>query len=157
MEASFWAELSSHPISIDQTGRKLILDPAEVREHYLPLARYILDLPWSDSRQVIAIAGPPGCGKSSFSAVLNQVINLLSRREICTVVGQDGWHYPNHYLASHQIQKNDRMVPLREIKGAPETFDVDGLLACLHQIKHRMKSVFPSTAASCMILCSMPA
>lgn len=120
-----------------------MLDPEEVSKHYLPLARYLLTLPWRDSRQVIAIAGPPGCGKSSFSAVLNRVINLLSRREICTVVGQDGWHYPNHYLASHLIQKGNLMIPLRQIKGAPETFDVDGLLACLNRIKTQDEISFP--------------
>jgi pantothenate kinase len=143
MDASLWAELSSKPLTMDQTGRILTLDQAEVGGHYLPLVRYLLTLPWRDSRQVIAIAGPPGCGKSSFSAVLNRVINLLSRREICAVVGQDGWHYPNHYLATHRIQKDDRMILLREIKGAPETFDIDGLLACLHQIKTQDEVRFP--------------
>ena len=143
MDASFWSELSSHPFTMDQTSQNLTLDPADVREYYLPLARYLLGLPWGDSRLVIAIAGPPGSGKSSFSAVLNRVINVLSRRDNSAVVGQDGWHYPNQYLATHNINKNDRMIPLREVKGTPETFDVDGLIAFVHQIKAQDEVSFP--------------
>jgi pantothenate kinase len=143
MDNSFWAELSSHPLHLDQTGKVLMLDQAEVGEYYLPLAHDLLKLPWRHSRQVIAVAGPPGCGKSSFAALLNLIINTLCRREICTVIGQDGWHYPNEYLASHLIQKDDLMIPLRQIKGVPETFDIDGLLECLSRIKTQEEISFP--------------
>ena len=143
MDASFWAELSSHPLNLDRTGKVLTLDQAEVSDYYLPMANYLLDLPWRHVRQLIAIAGPPGCGKSSFAAVLSLVTNTLCRQEMCAVIGQDGWHYPNQFLDSHLIPKDERMIPLRLIKGAPETFDVEGLLACLLRIKTQDEVNFP--------------
>jgi hypothetical protein len=71
------------------------------------------------------------------------IINTVYGREICILVGQDGWHYSNLWLSSHVLQKENRLVPLRQLKGAPETFDVDGLLAWLRQIKIQDESSFP--------------
>ena len=91
-------------------------------------------------RLVIGVAGPPGCGKSAFSALLAAVINARTAQDIscqdtACVVGMDGWHYPNSYLDHHTFLQSGKMVHLRSIKGAPETFDAQAMLTCLERIR----------------------
>lgn len=73
-------------------------------------------------RFIIAIAGPPGAGKSTLSA---QLYDLLPEGS-AAVVPMDGFHFDDAVL-----QKRG----LRGRKGAPETFDYSGLEALLKRIR----------------------
>ncbi|MBI4927539.1 MAG: hypothetical protein HY835_07225 [Anaerolineae bacterium] len=92
------------------------------------------------TRQVIAIAGPPGSSKSALSAILAAIL-----RKICPdpviVVGQDGWHYTNAYLDSHVVHTQGETVRMRSIKGAPETFDTQGLVDFLTRFRATLQSL----------------
>jgi len=94
--------------SIDQINERILLG-AEGR------ARYI-----------VALAGPPGAGKSFRSAWLARALN-----ERCpgsaAVVPMDGYHYDNAVLEPRG---------LLAVKGAPDTFDVEGLRHDLVRLKH---------------------
>src|SRR5690606_11329337 len=63
-----------------------------------------------ERRLVVAIAGPPGAGKSTLSAALHGLLPEGSAE----VVAMDGFHFDDAIL--------DRRG-LRARKGAPETFD----------------------------------
>lgn len=70
----------------------------------------------ANKRILVAIAGPPGVGKSTFADALSQLLN--SEIDGCsTVLPMDGFHFDNVYL--------DKMG-WRSRKGAPHTFDVGG-------------------------------
>lgn len=71
----------------------------------------------ANKRILVAIAGPPGVGKSTFAEALSRLLN--SENEGCSaVLPMDGFHFDNIYL--------DKMG-WRSRKGAPHTFDVGGL------------------------------
>jgi pantothenate kinase len=72
-------------------------------------------------RLVVAIAGPPGAGKSSFVEALAPLLPAGS----VAIVAMDGFHYDNAVL--------DRSG-LRHRKGAPETFDFDGFRHVLERL-----------------------
>lgn len=74
------------------------------------------------NRVVVALAGPPGAGKSTLSGCL---LAALPAGE-AALVPMDGFHFDNAVL--------DRMG-LRNRKGAPETFDCAGLKATLLRIR----------------------
>jgi len=74
------------------------------------------------SRVVVAIAGPPGSGKSTLSAALRDVLPEGS----AAVVPMDGFHYDDIVLDQRG---------LRARKGAPETFDFAGFEALLKRIR----------------------
>ncbi|MBN9243712.1 MAG: nucleoside triphosphate hydrolase [Mesorhizobium sp.] len=76
------------------------------------------------ARVVVAIAGPPGSGKSTLSAALHDVLPEGS----AVVVPMDGFHYDDIVL--------DRRG-LRARKGAPETFDFGGFETLLKRIRAR--------------------
>lgn len=71
-------------------------------------------------RLIVGLAGPPGSGKSTLAG-------HASGDLAAPVVPMDGYHLPNSEL--------DRRG-LREVKGAPETFDVDAFVAMLRSLRH---------------------
>jgi pantothenate kinase len=83
------------------------------------------------NRYVIAVAGPPGAGKSKFSEDLRQQLEP----EGAVVVPMDGFHYDNSVLDQRG---------LRARKGAPETFDYRGFELLLRRIRERETDIaFP--------------
>ncbi|MCP1360722.1 nucleoside triphosphate hydrolase [Halomonas sp. BBD45] len=82
-------------------------------------------------RFIVALAGPPAAGKSFLSEWLAREINAR-QPGIAAVVPMDGYHLDNAVLEPRG------QVP---IKGAPETFDPDGLLHDLQRIRRADRTV----------------
>ncbi|MGC3871721.1 nucleoside triphosphate hydrolase [Halomonas sp. GXIMD04776] len=95
------------------------------------MAARLLEAAQGHERFVVALAGPPAAGKSFLSEWLCREINER-QPGIAAVVPMDGYHFDNAVLESQGL------VP---IKGAPETFDADGLHQDLMRIRRADKSV----------------
>jgi pantothenate kinase len=87
------------------------------------LADQIVNSATNKGRHFVAIAGPPGSGKSTLSQALFE--ELSSRGEAVKVVPMDGFHLDNSVL----IKKD-----LLARKGAPETFDVMGMIKLIERL-----------------------
>jgi pantothenate kinase len=86
------------------------------------LARLVLEKAAGHSgRFMVAIAGPPACGKSTLAADLAREIGPGAR-----VLAMDGFHFDDTVLTARGHQSR---------KGAPHTFDVAGLAHCLGRIR----------------------
>ena len=94
------------------------------------LSHQLLDAADGKARWMVALAGPPGAGKSYRSALLCEAINQL-RPGQAVVVPMDGYHFDNAVLGDEQLP----------VKGAPHTFDVEGLHHDLTRIRRVDKSV----------------
>lgn len=81
----------------------------------------------SGERRLLGITGAPGAGKSTLCA---QLIETLGKDAV--LVEMDGFHLANAEL--------DRLG-LRQRKGAPETFDVDGYTALLGRLRSQHAEV----------------
>lgn len=68
-------------------------------------------------RFIVAIAGPPGAGKSTVSDALREA--LLAQGQSAEILPMDGFHMDNGLLEARGFLPR---------KGAPETFDVRGFL-----------------------------
>ncbi len=73
-------------------------------------------------RFIVAIAGPPGAGKST---IAEELCALLPEQS-AIVVPMDGFHYDDAIL---------KQRGLRNRKGAPETFDIAGFAHLLKRIR----------------------
>ncbi len=76
-------------------------------------------------RRLLGIAGPPGAGKSTLTALMLSALGGQAQ-----VVPMDGFH-----LAQSELIRLGRA----ERKGAPDTFDVGGYAALLHRLRHQAK------------------
>jgi pantothenate kinase len=84
---------------------------------------------YTSNRFIVGIAGGPGSGKSSFAVKLKELINsksTKSKSELAQIFPMDGFHRKNSEL---------ERSGLLSVKGAPETFDVEGYLLMLNKIK----------------------
>jgi pantothenate kinase len=78
-----------------------------------------------EARRLVAIAGAPGSGKSTFTEQLCARLNETAAGSTC-VLAMDGFHFDDRVLESRGH---------RARKGAPYIFDVAGLAAVLHRLK----------------------
>ncbi len=106
-----------------------------VHEIFLPLLKKLTDMRnEKGERLLVMLAAPPGAGKSTLLSFLEK----LSRdhEDLCAVqaVGMDGFHRRQEYLLSHETEVDGTMMPMVRIKGAPATFDLEGLTAKIRQV-----------------------
>lgn len=103
---------------------------------FLPLLRKLSEFQKEKKRRLLVfLAAPPAVGKSTLASVLAH----LSRvdEQLCEIqdIGLDGFHYPQSYLDSHTMLKDGIRIPLRDVKGCPETFDIKKLTEALRIIR----------------------
>ncbi|GAB4533154.1 MAG: nucleoside triphosphate hydrolase [Anaerolineae bacterium] len=143
MRAVVWERLTRNRLFLDQTDTPLEIDRTQVERFYHPLASTLLSRCSSLPRFLVAIAGPPGSGKTALATILVAVINAEAGNEVAVSIGLDGWHYPNAYLSSHTLERDGKQITLRDIKGAPETFDATAAYRCLLQVRQGGRISFP--------------
>lgn len=89
-----------------------------------------LDVLPRHQRSLIAIAGPPGSGKSWLASKVNNALNTKSPQR-AAILPMDGYHYDDAILKAQ-----NRLA----FKGAPDTFDVGGLYQMLQRLKQNSES-----------------
>ncbi len=85
----------------------------------------------TDGRLIVAIAGPPGAGKSTISEYLRDAINKGGVGP-AVIVPMDGFHLDNAILDERG---------LRSRKGSPPTFDCAGFAVLLERLKNTSEDV----------------
>lgn len=80
-------------------------------------------------RFLVALAGPPGAGKSTLSEALVSALGSGAR-----VVPMDGFHFDDAVLNAWGM---------RSRKGAPETFDVDGFIHLIKRLRVEERVAIP--------------
>ena len=104
-----------------------------VDDIFLPLLARLGAIRREKGRRALALlAAPPGAGKSTLAALLEQLSGDGPER--LTALGMDGFHYSQDYLISHEAEIDGRAVSLASVKGAPRTFDLDALTAALARV-----------------------
>ena len=103
---------------------------------FLPLLRRLTELQKHENRRILAfLAAPPATGKSTLLQFLERLTQEQDDLTRIQTFGMDGFHHPNRYLETHTILRDGVEIPLKSIKGAPETFDVARLAAKLRAAK----------------------
>ncbi len=89
-----------------------------------PIANEILKRAAGAARFVVAIAGPPGAGKSTLAEAVAET--LVAGGEKAAVLPMDGFHMDNAVL------EEKGLLPR---KGSPETFDVRAFLSTVAAVR----------------------
>lgn len=85
-------------------------------------------------RILVMLAAPPGAGKSTICSFLEYLSKTSEEYVPVTAIGMDGFHRYQDDLLSHTTVRDGEEIPLVKIKGAPITFQLEGL-------KERVKRV----------------
>ncbi|MCU1515303.1 MAG: panthothenate kinase [Pseudarthrobacter sp.] len=100
------------------------MDSPEVRQALAALRQRLA----GGRRIMLGITGAPGSGKSTFAAWLQQQFGP----DLAVAVPMDGFHLGNAIIDG---------TPLRQRKGAMDTFDAGGYLSLLRRLVRRDESV----------------
>lgn len=113
-----------------------VYDDCTVEQIFLPALRKWSALQEKLGRRVlIFLSAPPGVGKTTTA----QFLEYLSKREQdvqeIQAIGLDGFHFHQDYILTHEACVDGKMVPMKEVKGCPETFDIEKLKRKLAELK----------------------
>lgn len=105
-----------------------VYDDATVRDVILPLLGK-----WTDmyrkkgSRVIVFLSAPPGTGKTTLSRFIEHLSRMQGDIEPVQSLGLDGFHYHQSYILTHDAVVDGQTVPMKSVKGCPETFDRERL------------------------------
>ena len=103
---------------------------------FLPFLKKLTELHAQLERKVVAyLAAAPGTGKTIITQYLEKLSQDHSEVDTIKALSMDGFHYTNEYMNAHFAIVNGSTIPMKMIKGAPETFDVDSLQDKIREVK----------------------
>lgn len=99
-----------------------------VRDIFIPLLQRLTEVHRKSGKRVLAmLAAPPGAGKSTLLSFLERLATETPGVDDIQTIGMDGFHRYQDYLLSHTTIRDGKEIPMVEVKGAPETFDLEKL------------------------------
>ena len=118
----------SHRVIINGIEVEALYSRRAVDGIFLPLLRKLTGLYREKGRRILALlAAPPGAGKTTLLSFLERLSREQPDTEPIQVIGMDGFHRRQEYLLNHMTERDGKQIAMVEIKGAPVTFDLDGL------------------------------
>ena len=127
----------TYNMEVNGLWQEVKFSEAAVEEIFMPFLHELTDLKMTLDRKVIAyLVAPPGAGKSTLAQFLEKLSRERSN-EVDTIraLGMDGYHYTAAYMNVKKIELDGKEVLMRDIKGAPETFDVDLLVEKIREAR----------------------
>ena len=114
----------------------VVYDDRTVEEIFLPLLRKWTKLQQKLKRRVIVfLSAPPGVGKTTTAQFLEYLSGRETDIEEIQAVGLDGFHYHQDYILTHEVCIDGKKTAMKEVKGCPETFDIEKLKNKIAQLK----------------------
>ena len=115
-----------------------------VRDIFIPLLEKIAEIQREKSGRVLVfLAAPPGAGKSTLSSFLQDLSLRKGIIKDIQIIGMDGFHKRHDYLKTHTISRDGKEISMVDVKGAPETFDLEKLTERVRLVKAGEKCGWP--------------
>jgi pantothenate kinase len=100
----------------------------EITGIFEPLLKKLTEIHKEKGRRVLVfLAAPPGAGKSTLASFLEHLSKKRAEFENLQAIGMDGFHRRQEYLQTHSLIREGKEVSMVEVKGTPETFDLEKL------------------------------
>lgn len=132
MKEKAWRTLR---LTINGLGYKVRYNQETIDHLFLPFLRRMTKLQHARGQRIVVfLAAPPGAGKSTLALLLEKLSLTDPALEPVQALGLDGFHYSDAYIRTHTVEIDGQEVPMRAVKGCPETFHVEHLLEKLQHI-----------------------
>ena len=132
-----------YEMTVNGLPQEIRYNEATVEGLFLPLLHRLAALQAEKGGRILVfLAAPPATGKSTLLQFLEELARMHDELPQVQTLGMDGFHHTNAYLAAHRVLRDGVEIPLKNIKGAPETFDVALLAEKLKAAKAGM-TTFP--------------
>ena len=127
----------TYNMEVNGLWQEVKFSESTVEEIFMPFLHELTDLKMTMDRKVIAyLVAPPGAGKSTLAKFLEQLSHERSREvEVIRALPMDGYHYTAAYMNVTTVERDGEQILMRDIKGAPETFDVDLLVEKIREVR----------------------
>jgi hypothetical protein len=131
------AAVEAAPLRVAGFEERAAVSLEELFLYHIPLAQELADrCREAPARFLVAVVAVPGGGKSVFAELMGRVLAAAEPELHAAVLGIDGYHYPNAVLESQPPPAGaEGAASLRDLKGAPFTFDVQRLAADLRRVR----------------------
>lgn len=98
----------------------------EINEIFIPLLKRLTQMQQDKKGRVLCmLAAPPGAGKTTLLHFLQHLSETTEGIKPVQIIGMDGFHRYQDYLVSHTTVRDGVEISMVQVKGAPETFDLD--------------------------------
>ena len=107
-----------------------------IQKVFLPLLNQLQQLQKEKKERIIVfMAAPPAVGKTTLCEFLEYLSKQDQEFTDIQSLGLDGFHYHSDYINSHDAIVLGEKVPMKQVKGCPETYDTEKLRQKLEHIK----------------------
>lgn len=109
----------------------------DIENIFKPLLQQLTNMKKDKSRRILVyLAASPGVGKSTLASFLEFISKNEADNTEIQAIGLDGFHYHQEYIKNNKIMIDGIEVPMAEVKGCPETFDLDKLKSKIVSLKN---------------------
>jgi pantothenate kinase len=119
-------------LDINGFKQESIFEEETINNVFIPLIEKLENI--DQEKVIVYLAAPAGAGKSTIVNFLELLSKELGYNNI-QAIGIDGFHYSNSYLKKTMGMVNGEKQLLMDVKGCPETFDIDYLLEKIKSLK----------------------
>ena len=108
----------------------------DIETIFIPLLQKWKEMQKKAGRRIlIFLSAPPGTGKTTLVQFLEYLSEQEADMEPIQAIGLDGFHYHQQYILTHEACVEGKIVPMKEVKGCPETYDLEKLRAKIHELR----------------------
>ncbi len=123
-------------LNINGFEMSVVYDEETVKEIFIPLLKEWTKLKKEKNKRIIVfLSAPPGVGKTTMAQFMEYLSRIEEGVDEIQAIGLDGFHYHQDYILTHTVFMNGKTVPMKEVKGCPETFDINKLIQKLNLLK----------------------
>lgn len=119
---------TDYELSVNGLAQKVQYNEETVKKLFLPLLEKLTEIyKKKNSRVILFLVAPPATGKSTLTLFLEKLSKENKNLIPVQAVGMDGFHYRADFIKKNFIIRDGKKILMSEVKGCPETFDVEKL------------------------------
>jgi pantothenate kinase len=130
-------KVKSYKVSVNSLEVNANYYEEDIENIFIPLLKHLKIMKKSkNGKLLVYLVASPGVGKSTLASFLEFLSKNSENIEEIQAIGIDGFHYHQQYIKNHKVIIDGKEVPMVEVKGCPETFNLSKLKSKIKVLKN---------------------